>query len=666
MSTPAIVAPILPPGARLRQQAARTIRRLCEIPERLTVTEWADRYRVLPETSTAPGRYRSSVVPYHRRPQDLLGDPSVSMVALCWASQTGKSTVLENGLGYRIHKTPSPIIVLRPKIDDAESWAKERLVPMVLATEVLRARVRLGRSTDSTLRYKTYPGGSLSVVSAQSATELASRSAPVVLCDEVDRMEVIPGEGNPVVIISRRQAAADIGLFVATSTPRLDETTLIWPYLEEGTYELFEVPCAHCASMQPLRWAQLKWPRGKPHQAEYACISCDQLINEREKTAMLGAGDWTPTNAEGRYPSFHLNALYSPFGKSGWGSLADEFERAHGKPADLQVFVNTRLAETWTETGSRINPDDLADRLEPALLRNIVPDGAAVLTAGLDVQQNRIEVYVWAWGAGLESWPIAAEIFPGDTGQEPDTPGSVWQLVRKYLRTAFVHVNGRPIRLSAALFDSGFQSTKVYRFAKALRRFRVYATKGMGAGAPLLGKPTLQTKRRYILYPVGTHTAKDEFLRSQLLEAAKGPGFVHLPEWFAQDEVNRLAQLTAEVRKRRVNRGRVTYVWEKRRHDDPNEALDCRILARAALELPGMPAPKAYAGRARALARPLEGDQAAPAVAIDDGEPAVEGPSIEPEDGNEEPEGPSPPPAPARRGTPRRPRGGGFVNSWRR
>lgn len=580
----------------LLKQDAALIRRTCEVPEPLTVTQWADKYRELPETSTAPGRYDSSVVPYAVRPQDCMADPGVSMIVLCWGSQLGKSTCIENSIGYRIHRAPGPIVVVQPKIDAAENWAKERLVPMIRATPVLRERVRLGRTSESTLRYKAFPGGFVFVASAGSATELASRSAPTIPLDEVDRYEVIPGEGNPVEIVLRRQGAADIGTAILTSTPRDAETTVIWPYLEGGTYERYFVPCPDCGHRQHLVWQQLDL-----ETACYACESCGVLIDEKHKPAMLAAGEWRASNPEGAYPSFHLNSLYSPFAKSGWRPMADAWRRAQGKPADLQVFVNTWLAELWQETGDALSSDHLLTRLEAGMEEGAAPLGVGALTLGVDVQADRIEYWVWGWGAGLESWAIAAGVIAGDPEREPTDPGSVWQqLAREVIDRDYPHAGGGHLRILAGFVDSGYATTKVYRATRAWAKLRIYPSKGVGGGGiPILGKPHRLKNDGVLLHPVGTDGAKTEFLRSQLREPKAGPGFVHLPDWITSEQAE---QLVAEVRKRRVHRGQVIYEWRKRRDDARNEALDCRVYARAALELLGVRFIRGLGARAQQLA----------------------------------------------------------------
>lgn len=580
--------------ADLQRVEVAATRRLCSVPEWLTVTQWADRYRILPESSTSPGPYRSDVLPFHRRPQDCLGDPAISMVVLCWGSQLGKSTVLENAIGYRIHQMPSPIMLVRPKIDDAEQWAKERFVPMVQATPPLAERVRIDPRQGATLRYKPFPGGYLFVASAQSATELASRSSANLFLDEVDRFEHLAGEGNPVGIALRRQGAADIGCAGLTSTPRDAETTIIWAYLEGGSFELYHVPCPVCDHMQPLVFGGpneprgLKWTRGQPKTAMYLCEQCACLIEEREKPGMLAAGDWVAQHPEHPYPSFHLPSFYSPFAKTSWAVIADEFEKAKGKPADLQVVVNTFFAECWEENKvEQLDKSALRERAdqETALQEGVVPTGVGLLTVGGDVQHNRVEVDLWGWGHGLESWLVASFILLGDPAVPPDVTSSVWRRVDDLLFRTYPHANGAQIPVSVSFLDSSYLAPAVYRYTDSRRGRNVFASKGQGGpGVPLIGKPSLQGRERIPLYIIGTDGAKNEFLRSQIYEQTPGPGYVHLPHWLSDDQ---LEQFVAEKRVPRIHRGRAVYEWRKKRNDMPNERLDCRIYARAALETLG-------------------------------------------------------------------------------
>lgn len=649
---PAYASPSL-----LRRIAADRIRRLCELPDRSTVTEFAERNRVLPD-----GRpYDPSVVPYARRPQDLMANPSIEMLVMCWGTQLTKSTSIDNALFYRITQMPSRMMVILPKTDFANNWAKETFRPMVRSSDMLTKRIKLARGeAETTLRYYKFPGGSLFVASAQSASDLSGRSSDFLFFDEVDRMEVIPGEGNPVEIGFRRQSGADIGLAVLTSTPRDAESTIIWPYLEGGSYEFYGVHCPHCGFRQPLLWKQLQWSPENYEGAYYVCPGpeftrpfleklakdererraargiasgalsaiaeafgdegaeqhfvddswrtegfdrdrfaaggCGAVIRETEKPNMLARGLWLETNHDSRYPSSHLNSLYSPFLKSRWAVLAAEWDRAQAKSEDLQVFINTRLAELWEEKDGQ-EEIELQGRREFELVEGVVPRGVGALTLAFDVQENRIEGYLWGWGAGLERWPIASILIPGDPQKEPNEPGSIWSQVDEFRTRVWPHQDSNGIAFvkpEITFIDSGFATTQVYRYTHDLAVERVFACKGDDGPIPICGKPTTQGAHKTVVYIVGSDSAKNEFLRSSILETKRGPGFCHVPGWFTESQCK---QLVSERRKKRIVRGRLVRYWGKKSHDDPNEALDCQNYARAAIEALG-PAAIAQLGEA--------------------------------------------------------------------
>lgn len=586
--------PVQTDRQRLLTIAVDAIGTWCAPPERLTVTQWAEKYRRLADAAGIGHPYRASVTPYARRPQDLMADPSVSMIVLEFAVQSGKSSCIENNLGYRIHQRPGPMMLVRPKIDDAEAWMRERFRTMVRSTEALRKLITLGRAGESLLRFQTFPGGFLFAAAATSATELASRPVPDLFIDEADRMEFIQGEGSPIEIARKRQAATDIGITVIASTPRDAETTLIHPYYVDGTQEKYEVPCPFCGVMQPLVWGAreeeqgtgLKWQRDRPDTAQYLCKQCQRLIPETQKAEMLLHGEWKATNASGEYPSFHLNALYSPFAKSAWAVLANEWVKAQDRPADLRVFVNTRLAEVYEDRTEKVDPGILSRTDEQDNYEeNTVPHGVGLLTAGVDVQDGWCMVHVWGWGVGLESWPICLTFVVGDTSKLPEEPGSVWRELDTILNRRFRHVSGRELLISGALVDSGYRTGIVYAFTKKRARRRIYACKGIGGeGLPNVGKPTRHGKSQTIMYPLGVDAYKDEFILSQVHITQPGPGYVHVPTWV--DEETR-AGWVSEKRARRLEKGRMVRFWRPKYEGARTEALDTRIYARAALDVLG-------------------------------------------------------------------------------
>lgn len=604
---------LAPSASLVRRRVATRIRQLCEVPTNATTTEFAEQYIPVVDGGAVKGPYRVSVAPYQRRWQDLFGNPAVSIMVLCWGSQLGKTTVLRHGISYRIKRLPSGMLMVQPKIDRAEFWVKQELDPLISATKVLRD---LMTKKGKTLRFHPFPGGYLFVASAQSASELASLSAAFVACDEVDRFEILPTEGNPLEIVRKRQAAQDIGFFAATSTPRDHDTSLIWPLLELGSNERYLLPCPRCGEAQELVWGTqqqpfgMKWPSGRPDLAEYMCRFCQGMIQHREKRAMLQDGQWAATNPDGQYPSSHLSSLYSPFAQSRWGILAQEFVNAFGKPADLQVFMNTRLGLTWKEATHEVKTDDLAARATEPYEEFCIPDGVGVLTMGVDVQDNRIECWIWGWGAGLESWPIAHVIITGDPAIQIGQAGSPWNELEDLRLRPIRHVSGQSFRIAMTFVDSGYLATTVYKYTDRRKGRGVYACKGVGEpGQPLLGKPSLETIGRVVVFPIGDHNSKNEFLRSQILTKEPGPGFVHLPKWLTMEQLD---QLVAEKRVKKTEGGQVVFKWVKKRDDMPNEACDCRRYARGALERLGSAIIQNLAKRAAKWSERVDGGDGGP------------------------------------------------------
>jgi phage terminase large subunit GpA-like protein len=318
----------------------------------------------------------------------------------------------------------------------------------------------------------------------------------------------------------------------------------------------------------------------------------------RAGCSSAGGGSRQP---DGRYPSFHLNALYSPFGSTTWQIIVEQWETAQGKPFDLKQFVNTILAQTWKELGDEVDPDLVADRVEPFPPESRVPAGVGVITAGTDVQGDRIERRVWGWGAGRESWLLRVDVIAGDPSS--DAVWFQWDAIR---REAFVHVSGRRMAVAREFVDAGdgYHTSKVYEVCRRRRSEGVYACKGIeGIGAPLVGKPTKQGSVRALLFPVGTFAAKELFLRSQIRETRRGPGYVHLPlaSWCDKEE---MLQLVAERLKREFVKGRGwVRSWDTTR--ERNEALDCRNYAAAALESLGVAVVRELGAFATLAATPL-------------------------------------------------------------
>ena len=204
-----------------------------------------------------------------------------------------------------------------------------------------------------------------------------------------------------------------------------------------------------------------------------------------------------------------------------------------------------------------------------------------VLTAGVDVQDDRLEVAVYGYGPGEESWAIDYRVLWGDPGQK-----EIWQQLDDILMTGtYQSEHDYRMRISATCIDSGGHHTQaVYDYVKPRQSHRIFAIKGMaGFGRPIIAAPsrkrTGRNRRQVHLFTVGVDPAKG-LIYSRLKLTEKGPGYCHFPATEDFDE-EFFAQLTAEKCVTRYVKGFPKREWIKTR--SRNEALDCTVYALAAL-----------------------------------------------------------------------------------
>ncbi|HEY9464937.1 MAG TPA: terminase gpA endonuclease subunit, partial [Vicinamibacterales bacterium] len=416
-------------GARTALRRERELRRqIFHPPSKLTLSEWADRYRYISEVAAAePGKWRTIRAPFQRGIMDSISDRSVTRVVVVGGSQWGKSELLINTGFYYIHQEPSPILMVRPSLEDARDFSEDRIKSNAAVTPEVQKRLRTsgGRrdSGDKMLR-KAFDGGHLTLVGANSATGLANRPIRVVLFDEVDKYPPSASDkGNPITLAENRtQTFRHRKKIVIVSTPGVKGVSKIWPEWERSDQRRYFVPCPHCGEYQILAFGGkdvawgVKWDQDNPDNAYYVCRANGCVIEHRHKTRMLERGEWRATNPAGQFPGFHVNAIYSPW--VSWNELVARFLVAKQSADTLQVFVNEALAELWDkdDEGDAVDTDSLVARREvyPAE----VPAGVGILTAFVDVQREWMELLVKGWGAGQESWQIAHHRIRGNTEHE--------------------------------------------------------------------------------------------------------------------------------------------------------------------------------------------------------------------------------------------------------
>lgn len=558
-------------------------------PPNLTVSEWADRFRMLsPEASAEPGQWRTDRAPYQKAIMDAMVDPAVHTVVVMSSAQVGKTEILCNIIGYTVDLDPGPILVVQPTLEMAEAFSKDRLDPMLRDSPTLRDKVRHGRKeATNTIRHKTFPGGHITLAGSNSSAGLASRPIRFVLADEVDRWEASIGdEGDPLALAEKRTTTFWNRKRLVVSTPTVKGLSRIEAKFEESDQRRCFVPCPHCGAFHTLAWANVKWASGAPESARLVCPECGVEIDEAERQEMLRCPDWRATAPFHGIAGFHIWEAYSP-----WRRMADivaDFLEAKKAPDTLQVFVNTSLGETWEEQGEQADTPTLVARREPYAAQ--VPADVCCLTCGVDVQDDRLEALVWGWGVGEESWVIDHQVFPGDP-QRPEP----WQALDGLLSTSYLHARGAYLTVQATCIDTaGHRTQYVYDYVLKRQHQRVYAIIGRaGSDVPIVSAPSEKRSgkdpRKVALFTVGVDICK-ALIYSRLKVTEKGPGFVHLPlphqagadvRYGVDEEF--VAQLTAEKLITKHKAGVPTRAWVKTR--PRNEALDMTVYAVAALRL---------------------------------------------------------------------------------
>jgi phage terminase large subunit GpA-like protein len=472
---------------------------------------------------------------------------------------------------------------------------------MARDTPCLRGRISNPRSRDGNnkILHKKFPGGHLTIVGANAPSGLASRPIRILLCDEVDRYPFSAGaEGDPVNLARKRTVTFWNRKIVLVSTPTIRGSSRIETAYEESDKRRFFVPCPECGESQTLTWPQVRWDRdatGKhlPETARYECIHCGAPWNDAMRWAAIRHGEWRAEVPLAGIAGFHLNEIYSSWVRL--ESMARTFlsAKGHGDEA-IKTFVNTSLGETWVETGEAPDWQRLYERRESWQICT-VPSGGLFLTAGADVQKDRIEVDVWAWGRGLESWLVDHIVIDGG----PEHAAS-WNKLSQLLGRTWLHAHGAQLGLAKLAIDTGYESPAVYAWARRAGHAQVAPIKGVegfNRAAPVIGPTHVDVteggkklRRGARLWTIAVSTFKSETYRYLRLtaptdeEIAAGAkclaGYVHLPngteaEWLKQLVGEQLVTV-------KTKRGFSRLEWQKLR--ERNEALDCRVYARCGVD----------------------------------------------------------------------------------
>jgi phage terminase large subunit GpA-like protein len=538
-------------------------------PPRLRLSEWLETHMRLPEgVSALPGRV--SLWPYQREIADAISDPELERVTLVKPVRVGFTTLLTGALASYVANEPSPILALLPTEADCRDYVVSDLEPIFEATPALRGMLsaEADETGRNTLLSRRFPGGSLKVIAAKSPRNLRRHNVRVLLIDEADAME--PSiEGNPITLAERRTLSFANRKIILGSTPTIEETSNVLRSYARSDMRVFEVPCSECGHRHEITWADIQWPEGQPQKAHYVCPECGSVIEERHKAAMVEQGTWRATAPDVQgHAGFRLNALVSTLANASWGKLAQEFVEAKRSPDTLQVFVNTILAQGWREAAEEIDEASLAARAEPFGLDTIPPE-VLLITAGVDVQRDRLEIVFLGHGRD-EVFVLSQSVIYGDPMGD-----DVWAELDDALRTIWTHPKGGILRVDAAAVDAGDGETmdRVIAFTGARMAKRIYAIKGAAGNRPAIKASETKGAKLFI---VGVDSLKGQLISR--LTRGKSVRFSDSLEGRFYEE------LASERLVMRYIRGAPVRMWERvpgRRA----ESLDCTVYALAVRNL---------------------------------------------------------------------------------
>lgn len=575
-----------------------------------TVSEWAAENRVLTtRSSDEEGPWRNERTPYLVEIMDALSpsDPCARVVFMK-GSQIGGTEAGNNWLGFCIERAPGPFLFILPDLGLARRTSRHRIQPMLTETPRLADLVAPQKARDSsnTVLEKEFPGGLLVMVGANSGAGLRSTPCRYIFGDEIDAWPVeIPGEGAPLELAERgtRTYAANSKTLLV-STPTSEGASAISSEFADSDQSYFYVACPECEHAQRLLWSGIKYETEQdaagrkivvPGSVHYACAGCGVLIPERQKTALLAAGRWIATYPERSHKvrGFHLSSLYSPLGWQSWETCVELFLKAKSNPEKLRVWVNQTLGETWKAKGDTPDWEILYNRREQ-FPRGRVPAGGLVLTMGVDVQKDRLEAEVVAWGRDLENWSVDYIVLPGD----PLEP-KVWEELEALRARPWPAARGPDLLVNMLAVDTGYMAHDVYNWVRRRPWGEVMACKGRDLLPVMVSAPSKvdvawngkKLRRGVNLWHVGTNLSKSQLygqLRQKQPTKPEETGYPRGWAHFPQYEEEYFKQLCAEQRVERIDpkTKRRVHKWDPVR--ERNEVLDCRILARAAACILGL------------------------------------------------------------------------------
>lgn len=552
-------------------------------PERYTVSEWADNFRVLTSVSAEPGRWRTNRTPYLKEPMDRFTDPLIEKIVLCFGAQLGKTETELNMIGYALDQTSSPTMMVYPTDTIAKFASDKRVQPMIKSVKSINDKFD---ENSKLLELDFNNGNYMVLVGANSPSSLSSRSIKYLFFDEIDKYPAFAGkEADPIKLATERTKTFVDKKIVMVSTPTVESGNIWQAFMSANERRQYYVPCPHCGVSQTLKFKQIKWPEEHNDNADmirdtayYECEHCGERIYDKHKMEMLRSGEWRAVNksqSKIRSVSYHLSSIYSPWVT--FGDVAYEFKNSKGTPATLMNFINSWLAEPWKSSKTKSTQNmEFTQSNYPC---GVVPDKAVLLIASVDVQLDHFWWEVRAYAPGVKSYLI-------DYGQ-----ASTWKdLEEIIINREYPSEYGESRQVMKAGIDSGFRTDEVYQFCSRFPEVCI-PVKGSSNHSTMAAPYTMTSLEKGVvgglkLYVLNTDYWKD-FIFARMIRLADEDGTIHLYKECPQEYSDHLrSEEKQEIRN--VKTGAVTVQWKPLTSHPVNHLLDTCTYNAAVADIAGV------------------------------------------------------------------------------
>lgn len=549
-------------------------------PEQLTVSEWAEQYRMLDSKSSAmPGPWSNDVTPYLVGVMDEFNNYETEQIIFVKPTQIGGTEALQNMIGYIVAQDPAPTMIVYPTDTLAKSVSENRLQPMIKSTPEIAKKF----DENSALLELQFDSMYLTLVGSNSPSGLASKPIRFLMMDEVDKY---PGasnkEADPIKLATERTKTFHNKKIYITSTPTL-KTGHIWKAKESADIEKhYFVPCPNCGEYIEFKFQNIRFPddesmsyADRAEFATYVCQECGCVITDNDKHNMLKFGEWRIVRHNTKYirnVAFWINTLYSPFVR--WADIAKEFLLTKDDPEEFQNFTNSWLAEPWEDTKLKTTAELVLER-QTEVPAFIVPSWAKMITGGVDVQETSLYWTIRAWGDYFTSQNIAH-------GQALS-----FEEVDRIMNIEYMTEDGEPVVVNLCLVDSGDQTDMVYDFCAF---HSDYALPVKGASHAQLSHYKLSKINRegsnangMTLVLVDGDKYKDMIAGRMRKPNGRGSWMV-----YNDCDYEYATQVTNEHKVNVKSGGQVRQIWKPKYSHADNHYLDTEVYAMAAADIMGV------------------------------------------------------------------------------